>query len=294
MKADSTQPADADPATRAAASGPSTVRKLLDAQTVLLEPHGTAGLAVPGYTPAAGDRVVCLVDEQGAAWVVGVLSTAPAKEPTPMLDAAVSEPRGAEALTAPLTSGSARVHDKRGRLLFEYDPGRDVAVLHAAAGDLEIVVPEGALRIQARDGVDVQTAGTLSLQASRELSLEASRGEGPAARLRMQPGEMALTSAVLSVAADRAEVLASRLQVHAHRLESQVERAKHVVKVVEVRAGRIVERARDVYREVEGLSQTRAGRLKLVAKKTAQFVGENTLIKARDRMKVKGERIHLA
>ena len=67
-----------------------------------------------------------------------------------------------------------------------------------------------------------------------------------------------------------------------------------MARVVDVSARRIVERARDAYREIEGLAQTRAKKVRLVAEKSAQMVGDNTLLKARDRMKIKGERIHLA
>ncbi|MGE3634073.1 MAG: DUF3540 domain-containing protein, partial [Sandaracinaceae bacterium] len=188
----------------------------------------------------------------------------------------------------------ARVHDRRGHLLFEYDPVRDRATLHAAGGDLEIAVPAGALRVNARDGVAIESDADVHLRGGRSVTLESSKAAGPASRVVMQPGELSLVGSVITAAADRAELLASRVGVKAHQLESHVDRVRTVAKVLDVRAGRIVERAKDVYRDVERLSQTRAGRLRLIAKTTAQLVAENALLKARDRMKVKGEQIHLA
>ncbi|MCZ7679654.1 MAG: DUF3540 domain-containing protein [Sandaracinaceae bacterium] len=167
-------------------------------------------------------------------------------------------------------------------------------MLHVPDGDLEVSVPQGALRMKARDGVEIATDGDVRVAGGRSVSLEAARAEGPASRIAMQPGELSLVGSVLTAAADRAELLASKLGVRAHRVESHVDRVRNVVKVLDLRAGRIVERAKDVYRETEGLSQTRAGRLRMVAQKAVQIVGENALLKARDRMKVKGERIHLA
>lgn len=253
-----------------------------------------AQIALLGYDdPREGDRVVAMTDDDGLTWVVGVVH---APRTTSLLE---------DALEA---SEPTVVRDRRGRILFEYDPEKDRATLHVPSGDLEVSVPEGALRMCARDGVELHTdttltldakenlavrAGELSMSAEGRVTLEAARGEHRA-RLAMDPGELTLTGTVVAVAADRAELLAARVGVTAQMLESHVDRVRSVAKVLDVRAGRIVERARDVYREVSGLSQTRAGRLRLVAKKTAQLVGENTLLKARDRMKVRGERIHLA
>jgi len=263
-------------------SGPATITAVLSKQRVRVTwPDGVAdeaSLALPGYAPRVDDRALVFTDGAGARWIIGVMN---APRPSTLLEEALESP--------PVT----RVEDKRGRLLFEYDPETDRAVLHAAAGDLELSVPAGALRIEARDGVTLETPADVRIRAEREVDI-ASEKAGRSSRVRLQPGEMSLASAVVTAAATRAEVLAEKVGVSATQLESHVERARHVAQVVDVRAGRIVERAVDVYREVERLSQTRAGRLKLVAKKAAQLVGENTLVKARDRMKVKGERIHLA
>lgn len=284
-KASAADPVSSDaPAARARATGHAEVRAVIGRRLrIAFEGDGgvaDAQVALPGYDePREGDRVLALTDDAGVAWVVGVIR---APRPPSLIDEVLSE------------RGAVKVHDRRGRLLFEYDPEADRAVLHAPDGDLELSVPEGALRMRARDGVEVATDGDLSLRGGRRVELEASRGTGAASRIAMQPGELTLVGSVIAAAADRAEVLASKVGVKAHQLESHVDRVRSVAKVLDVRAGRIVERARDVYREVSGLSQTRAGRLKLVAQKAAQLVGENTLLKARDRMKVKGERIHLA
>ena len=269
--------------TRYTRSGPAEIVAVLSRQRVKLtfgdsEPR-EASLGRPDYAPSVGDRVLAFGDSQGSLWIVGLLA--------PSMTASLLE--DAEREAAP-----TRVRDKRGRLLFEYDPETDRAVLHQTDGDLELRVEAGALRVHTRDGVEVDTDAAFRVRAGRELDLTARKDDGPASRLRMQPGELSIASAVVTAAATQLEVLAERASVQAQRVQTHVERARHVAKTVELRAGRIVEHAVDVYREAEGLSQTRAGRLKLVAKRAAQLVGENTLIKARDRMKVKGERIHLA
>lgn len=282
-----------DLASRRVRSGPAEIRAVLPQNRVQLVFDGdtaviTAQLAAAGYVdPRDRDRVLAMTDDFGSVWVVGVIR---AERAPSLLDEALA---GFPEEEVPAATPS-RVHDREGRLLFEYDPLANKAVLHVPAGDLEVSVPAGALKMSARDGVEVDTDGGVRVRGGRAVELEASRDEGPASRVVMQPGELSLVGAVLTAAADRAEILASKLGVKAHQVESHVDRVRNVVKVLDTRAGRIVERARDVYRETEGLSQTRAGRLRLVAQKAVQIVGENALLKARDRMKVKGERIHLA
>ncbi len=56
---------------------------------------------------------------------------------------------------------------------------------------------------------------------------------------------------------------------------------------------RIVERAKEAWRETEGLSQTRAGRVRMVAEQTLHLLAERTTLKAREDVKVKGEKIYL-
>ncbi len=282
----STEPRPSRPpsAFRTPGTGRATVAQALDGSRVRVRHRegdlGDARVAVPGYSPATGDQVLVTVDDEGLGWIVGVIEALP---PTPLLDAAMEA----------LPSRVEEVRDREGRLLFEYDPATHRAVLHVPEGDLELVVPAGALRVQARDGVAIESPEEVALRG-RSVRATAAPGTPAEASLRLEPGEVSLVGSVLTAAADRAELLAKRAGLHAHQVETHAKRARHAVDVLEVRAGRIVERAKDVYREVERLSQTRAGRLKLVARTAAQLVGENTLLKARDRMKVKGERIHLA
>jgi hypothetical protein len=206
-----------------------------------------------------------------------------------LLDSLLEDESGAHE-----TREAVLVRDRRGRLIFEYDPSSDRAVLHVPSGDLDLRVPNGALRMSAKSGVHVESEAELSLRGARRVEIASGRENGKSARIAMDPGELSIVASVVSAAAERAEVFASKMGVRAQSLESHVDRVRHVVRVLDVSAVRIVERAKDVYRETEGLAQTRAGRLRLVAQKAVQIVGENALVKARDVVKVRGERIHLA
>jgi len=72
-----------------------------------------------------------------------------------------------------------------------------------------------------------------------------------------------------------------------------VRHAQQTFETLETGVGRLVERAREAYREAEDLAETRAGRLRLVASKTLHALAERALIKAREDVKVKGEKIYV-
>jgi hypothetical protein len=55
----------------------------------------------------------------------------------------------------------------------------------------------------------------------------------------------------------------------------------------------VVERVKNAYREVEELAQTRAGRVRVVARAAMHLISGRTVIKAEQDVKVKGEKIHL-
>lgn len=165
-----------------------------------------------------------------------------------------------------------RVRDPQGRLVFEYAHGR--MVLSAPEGDLELRAPQGQVKIDGARGVSLASDGAESLRVSRDaVKLDTDRVEMNARRVDATVQEATLRGRVLRTLAERTL--------------TEVER-------VEVRAGRVIERAKEVYREVEGLSQTRAGRLKLIAEKALQMLADDVTVKARRDAKIKGEKIYLA
>lgn len=300
----------------AGSEAPGTPMRVVEVQAALGPgrvrlPGGPARVAVPGYEPRPGDRVLVGRTDRGDAFVIGVVD-APR---TPWVDALLDETgardacdegraetggtaggRPASELPRP-NRGSAHdaeevgadparvddgadareVRDARGRLLFRYDPASGRAELHVPAGDLDLHVAEGALGLRARDGVRVEA------------------GDGAArTTVGVAPGELTLAGRTLTAVAERADLALERAALRARDVETHVDRARHVARVVETRVTRLVERLRDAYREVEGVQQTRAGRLRLAAEKSASLVAQRVLWKARDRMKLQGERIHLA
>ncbi len=137
--------------------------------------------------------------------------------------------------------------------------GRLLFEHNAATGTTVIVAPEGDLELRA-------PAGKVRISAAEGLELEAGA-------VRARVGDVT---------------------VEGRSLTATFDRVRQVVGVLETRAERVLERAKNVFREVEELSQTRAGRLRLVAEKAVHVMGQRALIKAKEDVKVKGDKVYLA
>jgi hypothetical protein len=118
--------------------------------------------------------------------------------------------------------------------------------------------------------------------------------------LELQPGRSRL---VLSLAAGDLVLRAAQGEVKIEgakgvRLEGpqvtvETERLRQVVGVVETHARRILERAKDTYRDVEGLAQLRAGDVRHVASNTFRTLARHLRLRAKKTAKIDGEQIHL-
>ncbi|MEO5727832.1 MAG: DUF3540 domain-containing protein [Byssovorax sp.] len=220
--------------------------------------RGRARVAVASdYAPRAGDTVLVATCDDGARYVIGVIS-APREATTSPAAATFVEARDGSraALEATGSCEAIRVRDGRGRLLFEHNAEEGRSIVHVPEGDLDLVVP-GSVRISAG-------------------------------------AEIALTGARITMKADHADVRVDEARFAARALSSTVDHVLQVVETLEVRAGRVIERAKETYREVEGLAQTRAGRLRLVAEETLHLLGRRAQMKAHEDLKLKGEKIYLA
>ena len=79
----------------------------------------------------------------------------------------------------------------------------------------------------------------------------------------------------------------------AETVETAIGRARHAVDAVEVTAGQIIERAKDVFRETEGVTQTRAGRIRMIAEGVFSVLGGRATIKAEEELALMGDKIEL-
>jgi len=148
------------------------------------------------------------------------------------------------------------VRDPHGAIVVRYD---------ASTGEARIESPHGDLTLAA--------AGKVKLAAGTDVELEAS-------------GTIATTSSRVSVHTGEGEVNAERLGVRAAELATLVGKW-------ELRAQRLVEQVVDAYRDVDGLLQTRAGRMRTLVEGAYRLLSERTDIISREDSVIDGKRVLL-
>jgi hypothetical protein len=238
--------------------------------------HAAARLAVPGYVPAAGDAVlVAMVD--GGPFVIGAVG---ALRPVVASDGAAAALEEDEAGREVL-----RLRAPDGTILVEHRPTEGRTVLLGETLSLEA---SRDLELTAGGDVRVRADGDVALEAGREARLTTG---GAAVRVRDDRAQV--VAAELGARLDRADLEVAEVNLVAGTLRTVAGRVKRRLDVLETQVGRLVERASESFREVEGLSQHKAGRLRLVAVDVLSALGRSTLLKAREDVKVKGEKIHL-
>ncbi len=165
--------------------------------------------------------------------------------------------------SASVEQGHIVVRSPAGLPVASYEPGEGLRVL-AAEGDLTLAAPRGRVVIQA--GTDLVCEGASSLRLG-----------APSVSLRAR-----------SLATDCTDTafVSERFAVRASELVQMVGRW-------ELRAERIVEVAKDAYRDVADLVQLSAGRMRTMVRETASIVANRTEITSEDDTVIDGNRVLL-
>lgn len=154
----------------------------------------------------------------------------------------------------------------------ETQPGGDSRVLsrdadgvvRLAGGDVRLEVTEGALELVARDGLHVRTA------------------QG-----------VAITADTIETHARRADLHVEDSRLIGRAVTTVVQTVSVVAERVETEAGLVVERAKSAYREIEDVAQTRAGRIRAIARGALSLFGRDVSLVAEEDAKVDGNKVLL-
>lgn len=155
--------------------------------------------------------------------------------------------------------------DARGEVVFRYDPATRRAVMILPGAGLSITCTDGVLELHAPRGIRLRTEGTVQVEAREGVKLEGERIE---ARVETAALQAASVSARASV-------------------------ARFAWGKLELSAGRLFEWAGAVYRRVDGLLHTRAGRIRTQSKGAALLQADTARIQAKNEVRIDGSSVHL-
>ncbi|MCB9592979.1 MAG: DUF3540 domain-containing protein [Sandaracinaceae bacterium] len=216
------------------------------------------------YRPVVGDRVVVLVGAEGA-WVLGVVG---AIRP-------VVAGRTSDGVAATVESDVLTVRGAHGEVLFTHDARTGRSVVSSR----EVLLRADELDLEGR-AVRIRGQESLSIGVGEQ-------------SLTMDEGNTQLEATRFGAKLGDARFSIQQAFFAAGRVDSAVKAVRHTADVVESRVGRIVERMRDAFREVEGVQQIRGGRIRMVARDAYTVMANHVTLKAEDDMEIMAEKIEL-
>ena len=192
--------------------------------------------------------------------------------------------------SAELRGGALEVRDPEGRLLVRYVDG--AAEISAPSGDLRLSAPMGRVVIQSALDVEIEAGRDVVHRAARRVDVAVGAASGTP-DLRVEPGRVEVHTSSLDVQAQRSRAVIGQVAVIAHAIATTAERVAVTAATYELTAERVVERARDSYREIQGLAEERLGRVRALVRDVYALSSRRTVMTSSDDTSIDGSRILL-
>lgn len=254
-----------------------------------------------------GDTVLVAGQTIEDLYVIGVIGMLDETSPMPQNpDPTQKGPVAAESREISLRNGaraevevegdseSLRVYSEEGRLLFEYDPARGRSRVDLPDGDVQFVSRRGRIDFIAARGVGFFSRESIELMSAEGVKLAAANAlDKTFSVLEVGKRKIDLKSDQLEVSARRGAVEIERAEYRGGRLATTLEVVRLVAERSESVVGTAIEKAKNVYRRVEQLSQLETGRLRLLVNDLYQLKSRNAIVKADETVKIDGDKIHL-
>jgi hypothetical protein len=189
---------------------------------------------------------------------------------------------------AEIRAGALELRDAEQRLLVRFVDG--AAEIFAPSRDLKLAAPHGRVILQAATDVSLEAGRDLTQHAARRLELGVNDG---AQQLALEPGRTHLRAGRLEIEAKDSRLATGTVTLMARSIATTAERMAHDVERYELRAGKLVEKARDTLREVTGLCELKLGRARTVVAGTFGLRTRRTVLESQDDTSIDGKRVLL-
>ena len=230
-----------------------------------------------------GDTVLICGHDAANRFVIGVVSSLAAKEVTvhPM---AAGDP-GTDC------ARSLVVRAPDGSILLEYDQETRRSRIHVGEGGVEIVSNGGSVRLSG-ESVIIEGREDVRISSAQCVHLSATNGNA-CGSMAIRPDRSDIHASHLRVASETAMLSLRHVFVAATTCASKIARLRCVAERIDTCADEIVEKAKNVLRKVEGLTQLHTGRWRAVVTSSWHVKSRKTCLKSEKDFKVDGEKIHL-
>jgi len=247
-----------------------------------------ARLAIPSTTNLhAGDEVLVTGNSLKKLYVIGLFSTRDTAERVKASDGSYAIVKNSP------ESSLLQLFSKKNELLVEYDPESGKTKINIEQGDLEFSTQSGDIVFNSAKNIHVK-GQTINMLAHSRLLMGVSNNLGELiSSLSLRHKKAMLSSAQVGITAQQAEFQLKETRYAGEKFSGKVGDSQLITDMLTVVANSITEKAKNVYRSVEQLTQLKAGRMRTLIEETIHTKSKKTFIKTEEDFKVKSNKIHL-
>lgn len=251
-----------------------------------------ARIAISDHHVLKRDDLVLVVGEELTdLYLIGILNTETASNQS---ERKIFLSGGTQAQAAgPSEQQTLKVFSPKRELLFEFDEKNSTARVNMEAGNIEFVTRNG--NIIFASGREIIFHGkSIGLTSMRGVCLGVMDSLGKLrSALTLQPESAKLTGPEVGIDAQRGKFQIEESRYEGERFSGKLEDAKLVVNRLETVFQTVIEKAKNVYKTVEQLSQLKTGRMRTLVESTLHLKSKTSFIKSEEDFKVRAEKIHL-
>lgn len=241
-----------------------------------------------------GDEVLVTGDIYRGVYIIGLLTTTnkafDGNHNSNQLDIG----KGAYAKTdTSNASPKLQLFSKRNELIFEYDAETEKAYINVESGDLEFITQKGDIVLNSANNIQLKGQNIeLAGQSGIQLAVVDAIGQLTSS-MSLSACKASLKSAKVRLTAQLGEFQLKETRFVANKFRGTIEDSKLVVDSLSTVANTVTEKAKNVYRTVEQLTQLKTGRMRTLVASTFHLKSHKTMMKSQEDFKVNADKIHL-
>tara|TARA_R110002167_G_scaffold211484_19_gene416044 strand:+ start:1698 stop:2666 length:969 start_codon:yes stop_codon:yes gene_type:complete len=240
-----------------------------------------------------GDEVLVTGDVYRDVYVIGLLTTTNKHDRQPASNHLDIGSGSYVKVDTSSGSPALKLFSKRNELLIEYDPESEKARVNIESGDLEFITRSGDIVLNSANNIQIKGKNIDLMGQSGVRFGVLDRIGQLTSSFSLDACQASLNSAKVRVSSQLGEFQCKEARLVAAKFRGTVEDSQLIVDKLSTVANTVTEKAKNVYRTVEELTQLKTGRMRTLVASTFHLKAKKTMMKAQDDFKVNADKIHL-
>ncbi len=181
-----------------------------------------------------------------------------------------------------------------GRLIFSYDSKTRKSTINIHSGDLDFVTHQGKINFKSVEDINFTSEQSVNIKGGSGINLGTADSSGAmVSNIQMNQRGLKFIASNLGVITRKASLIVQDLKYRGKKISTTVDSILLIAKRTETIAKQIFEKAKTVYKQIEGLRDIKAGRLKTLVKTTLHVKSQKAYHKAEKSYKINADKIDL-